>query len=172
MKKLLFAIVLLFVGLNAVAQNDSIPLPTVQIAYINFDSLLLSHPQKKQIDRQIQEATAEYEKEYKRMQTEYNKKVKDYLKNNGNLLETIKLARQAEITEAEKRLAQYKKQYRTQLQHESDSLTTILTTELTTLVRQVAKEQNITVVLDTKNALYLAPMCIDLYPLVEQKLKK
>ncbi len=170
MKKILFTAALLTLSFSLAAQTDSTAISVVKIGYIDSDSILTLHPQKKKIDRHLQDATAEYESEYKRMKSDYNKKVKDYLKNNGELLNSIKLARQAEITEAEKRIAAYKMQYQQQLQHERDSLTRGMQHDIALIVNQVAAEQNITVVLDKKNALYLAPNCIDLFPFVEKKL--
>ncbi len=171
MKKTLFTAMLLALSFSIAAQNDSTT-TTIKIGYIDSDSILNLHPQKKKIDRHLHTATTEYESEYKRMKSDYNKKVKDYLKNSGELLNSIKLARQAEITEAEKRIAAYKMQYQQQLQHERDSLMQTLQHDIAIIVNQVAVEQNITVVLDKKNALYLAPNCIDLFPFVEQKLLK
>lgn len=142
----------------------------VIVAYINKDSIINVHPQKFFFDKHISDATTEYESELNRMKTDYNKKIKDYLKNNNELITTIKLARQAEITEAEKRIASYKMQYQAVLQNERDSLTKILQNDITRIINQVAKEKNITIVLDKKDALYLDSTCIDLFPLVEQKL--
>ena len=137
-----------------------------------MDSILGIAPERVKIDKHIQAVTTEYEKEFKRMQQEYNKKVKDFLKNNEELLDAIKLARQAEITEAEKRLATYKLQYKQQVKHEQDSLNTQLQNNIDNLIKQVAKEMKITVVLDKKNTRYLSPSCIDLFPFVEKKLLK
>lgn len=172
MKKLLFSAFLFFVCCNLIAQTDSLNIQSIKIGYIDMDSILNILPEKVNIDKHLQTATAEYEKEFKRMQQEYNKKVKDYLKTNSEMLDAIKLARQAEITEAEKRIAAYKIQYKQQIKHEQDSLYTQLKKGITLIINQIAKEQNITVVLDKKNTHYLAPICIDLYPFVEKKLLK
>ena len=107
MKKYLLPLFIFFACGNIVAQQDTLSAPII-IGYIDMDSILSIAPERVKIDKHIQAVTTEYEKEFKRMQQEYNKKVKDFLKNNEELLDAIKLARQAEITEAEKRLATYK----------------------------------------------------------------
>ena len=171
MKKLFFSTLLFLFAYNAIAQTDSLT-PSIKIGYIDIDSILEISPEKSKIEKQIQTATAEYEKEFKRMQQEYNKKVKDYLKNNNEMLDAIKKARQAEITEAEKRLATYKIQYKEQIKHEQDSLMKALEKNISFIINQIAQEQNITIVLDKKHTHYLAPNCIDLFPFVEKKLLK
>lgn len=171
MKKYLLPLFIFFACGNIVAQQDTLSVPII-IGYIDMDSILSIAPERVKIDKHIQAVTTEYEKEFKRMQQEYNKKVKDFLKNNEELLDAIKLARQAEITEAEKRLATYKLQYKQQVKHEQDSLNTQLQNNIDNLIKQVAKEMKITVVLDKKNTRYLSPSCIDLFPFVEKKLLK
>ena len=172
MKRFLFSAFLFFVCCNLIAQTDSLNIHSIKIGYIDMDSILNISPEKIKIDKHLQTATAEYEKEFKRMQQEYNKKVKAYLKTNSEMLDAIKLARQAEITETEKRIAAYKIQYKEQIKHERDSLFKELQKNISLIINQVAQEQNITVVLDKKSTHYLAPYCIDLYPFVEKKLLK
>lgn len=171
MRKYLLLLFVFFACGNIVAQQDTLSMPII-IGYIDMDSIVSIAPEKAKTDKHIQTITTEYEKEFKRMQQDYNKKVKDFLKNNKELLDAIKLARQAEITEAEKRLANYKIQYKQQVKHEQDSLNTQLINNIDNLIKQVAKEMKITVVLDKKNTRYLSPSCIDLFPFVEKKLLK
>ena len=171
MRKYLLLLFVFFACGNIVAQQDTLSMPII-IGYIDMDSIVSIAPEKAKIDKHIQTITTEYEKEFKRMQQDYNKKVKDFLKNNKELLDAIKLARQAEITEAEKRLANYKIQYKQQVKHEQDSLNTQLINNIDNLIKQVAKEMKITVVLDKKNTRYLSPSCIDLFPFVEKQLLK
>ena len=69
-----------------------------------------------QVEAQLSQLNALYTAEYERMTSEYNGKVKDYIAISKSLSEPIKLARQAEITEYEERMAIYKKRYTEELE--------------------------------------------------------
>ena len=84
---------------------------TLRIGYIDFEQTLAEMDAYADVQTQLAQLAKNYDDEYARMETEYNNKVKEYIVNGKNLSEPIKLARQAEITEYEERLALYHKRY-------------------------------------------------------------
>ena len=104
--------------------------------------------------------------------SEYNKKVKDYLEKNSTFSKPIKLARQAEITETEKRIALYKQRFEEVFSKEKDSLMMPIFQEVDSLIKSTSEELNLTVVINKKELLFFSADCIDLQPIIKQKLEK
>lgn len=143
---------------------------TIRIAYIDKQAVIQMMPEKADIDTKLSGMTAQFESEYQRMTNEYNLKVRDYLKENKELSEPIRLARQAEITESEERAAIYKLRYTTELEKQRSTLWAPVMERMQEAIKSVAQENNITVVLDHGTPVYLAPSCMDITQLVIDKL--
>ena len=142
------------------------------IGYLNSDSLFATLDEVVSVNEKIANLQVGYENEYKLMKIDYNKKVKDYIEKNATLPESIKLARQSEITETEKRIALYKQRYTAEIEHTRDSLLAPVKATFNAAIRQTAEEQHLLVILDNKQALYLSSQCINITPFVIEKLKK
>ena len=138
-----------------------------KIGYIDRAALFTNMPEVSQVEAQLSQLNILYTKEYERMTTEYNDKVKAYMATSKSLSEPIKLARQAEITEYEERMAIYKKRYTEEIKKQ----TTLLWNPIHSKVKQaIAKTQGISIVLDQATPLYVSESCMDLLPLVKQEL--
>ncbi|HKL95844.1 MAG TPA: OmpH family outer membrane protein [Paludibacteraceae bacterium] len=141
-----------------------------RIGYIDHSLLFSKMSEVSQVEAQLSQLNALYMAEYERMTNEYNSKVKDYIAISKSLSEPIKLARQAEITEYEERMAIYKKRYTEELKKQTSILWEPIHKQVKKTIEKVAKEQFITIVLDQATPLYMSESCVDLLPFVKQEL--
>ena len=94
------------------------------VGYVDQELIISELPQTKILEENLDSQTVVYEAEYAVMQKEYNQRVKQYIELNKQMSEPIKMARQAEITEYERRLVLYKQRYqelRQQTPHEDEA---------------------------------------------------
>jgi len=141
-----------------------------RIGYIDRSLLLTKMSEVVQVEAQLAQLNSLYTAEYERMTSEYNAKVKDYMATSKSLSEPIKLARQAEITEYEERMAIYKQRYTEEVKKQTALLWEPINSKVKKAIAAVAKAQGITVVLDQITPLYVAESCVDLLPFVKQEL--
>lgn len=175
MKKIILVIVLSFmVGVTlysqdnlSIAQSNS---QVVRIAYINRDSIVAAIPQVESIEKELSQLAKEYEVEFVKMTKEYESKVKSYLERNKQMSEPIKLARQTEITELEARMSMYKKRYQEELVKQRVELFAPINEYVDKIIRVVCQREQITILFDQGQPIYMSPQCIDLTPLVKAEL--
>ena len=141
-----------------------------KIGYIDRAALFTNMPEVSQVEAQLSQLNILYTKEYERMTTEYNDKVKAYMATSKSLSEPIKLARQAEITEYEERMAIYKKRYTEEIKKQTTLLWNPIHSKVKQAIETIAKTQGISIVLDQATPLYVSAACVDLLPLVKQEL--
>jgi outer membrane protein len=175
MKKIILIIVLsLTVGVTLYSQ-DSLPIlqpksAVVRIAYINRSSIIAVIPQVETIEKLLSQLRKDYEAEFVKMTKEYEGKVKSYLERNKQMSEPIKLARQTEIAELESRMAMYKKRYQEELDKQRDELYAPINEYLDNAIRRVCEREQITILFDQGQPLYMSAQCVDLTSLVKTEL--
>ncbi len=148
---------------TSIAVQETLPCAApLRIGYIYRDSIFRTMPETERIERELTSLRQEYKEEYDLMVRNYNKKVKAYIEKDRELNETIRLAHQAEITEMEKRIQQYKESYQNALDKYRTDAYEPLQKRLDDAIRQVAQEQEITILFDAATPLYTSPDCIDL----------
>jgi Skp family chaperone for outer membrane proteins len=160
-----------FFALSLTAQTDSVSVETplsnpIRIGYVSRDSVLARMPESERIGREYEALEKEYTAEYDNMVKGYNQKVKSYIENSRTLNETIRLARQAEITEIEKRIQAYKESYLKALDSYKKQAYTPLYERLDSAVRQAAQEARLTILFDRDTPVYMSPDCVDITPAV------
>ncbi|HPW90028.1 MAG TPA: OmpH family outer membrane protein [Paludibacteraceae bacterium] len=164
MKRFL-SLIVFFLTLLFVQAQDA-----CKIGYIERTILFENMPEVSQVEAQLSQLNILYTKEYDRMTAEYNDKVKAYMATSKSLSEPIKLARQAEITEYEERMALYKKRYTEELKKQTALLWVPINNKVKQAIATVAKAQGVSIVLDQATPLYVSESCVDLLPLVKQEL--
>ena len=152
---------------HSVAQSN---FEVVRIAYINRDSILAAIPQVEAIEKELSQLAKEYEVEFVKMTKEYESKVKSYLERNKQMSEPIKLARQTEITELEARMSMYKKRYQEELVKQRIALYAPINEYVDKAIRHVCEREQITILFDQGQPLYMSAECVDLTPLVKTEL--
>lgn len=163
--KRIFSLILGLLALVSVQAQDP-----CKIGYIDRTALLANMPEVAQVEAQLSQLNILYTKEYDRMTAEYNEKVKAYMATSKSLSEPIKLARQAEITEYEERMALYKKRYTEEIKKQTTLLWNPIHSKVKQAIETVAKAQGVSIVLDQATPLYVSASCMDLLPLVKQEL--
>ena len=163
--KRFFSLILGLSALLSVQAQDS-----CKIGYIERSALYVNMPEVSQVEAQLSQLNILYTKEYDRMTAEYNEKVKAYMATSKSLSEPIKLARQAEITEYEERMALYKKRYTEEIKKQTTLLWNPIHSKVKQAIETVAKAQGVSIVLDQATPLYVSTSCMDLLPLVKQEL--
>lgn len=143
---------------------------SLRVGYVNREAILQQMPQTSELKAQIKTQRELFEKEYEIMQNEYNLKVKSYIENNKGMSEPIKLARQAEITEYEERLALYTKRYRKVLDEKYERGMSAINAQLSAAISTVAQREGCNIVFDKETPLYVDSNCVDLTKGVEQEL--
>lgn len=172
-KRLFFivAIASIFILPQQIQAQDSTAIQTcVRIGYIDCDSIIKLLPDYQTGIQNVGKLQSQYEQEYASMQNAYNEKVKSYLENNGTLKRPIKLARQAEITEDEQRMAVYKENYTNDIRSKKKGLYDTSHALVNNAVKQVAKAYKINIVFDNKTPVYVDETCVNLTPDVKKLL--
>jgi Skp family chaperone for outer membrane proteins len=175
MKKIILIIVLsLTVGVTLYSQ-DSLPIlqpksGVVRIAYINRSSIIAVIPQVETIEKLLSQLRKDYEAEFVKMTKEYESKVKSYLERNKQMSEPIKLARQTEITELEARMSMYKKRYQEEIAKQRTKLYAPINEYVEEAIRRVCEREQITILFDQGQPLYMSAQCVDLTSLVKVEL--
>ena len=175
MKKTILIIVLsLFVGVTLYSQDSlsvSQPNPVVvRIAYINRAEILALIPQVEKIESELVQLEKEYHAEFISMTKEYERKVKSYLEKNNQMSNPIRLARQTEITELEARISMYKKRYNEEIEKQRTELYAPIEHLVDDAIRHICQREQITILFDQGQPLYVSTQCVDLTPLVKAEL--
>ena len=175
MKKTILIIVLsLLVEVTLYSQEEHTVLQSnsavVRIAYINRDSVVAVIPQVETIEKELLNLEEDYKAEFVKMTKEYESKVKLYLERNKQMSEPIKLARQTEITELEARMSMYKKRYQEELVKQRIALYAPINEYVDKAIRHVCEREQITILFDQGQPLYMSAECVDLTPLVKTEL--
>ena len=175
MKKSFLIIVLsLFVGITLYSQDSLSVLQSnsvsVRIAYINRNSIITIIPQVATIEKELFDLEGDYKAEFVKMSREYENKVKLYLERNKQMSEPIKLARQTEITELETRMSMYKKRYQEELAKQRTELYAPINEYVDKAIYRICEREQITILFDQGQPLYMSTQCIDITPLVKAEL--
>jgi outer membrane protein len=175
MKKIVLIIVLSLLLGVALYSQDNLSIvqsnsAVVRIAYLNRSSIEAVVPQVETIEKLLSQLKNDYEAEFVKMTKEYEGKVKSYLERNKQMSEPIKLARQTEITELEARMAMYKKRYHEELDKQRNELYAPINEYIDNAIRRVCEREQITILFDQGQPLYMSAQCVDLTSLVKAEL--
>ena len=113
-----------------------------------------------------------WEKEIVKMNEEYNAKIKEYQEKQATMPESIKQARQSEISDIEQRIASTRQAAQTDLQKKQQELFTPVVDKVKKAINEVGVEGNYTYIFDlsTQSIIYQSPKSNDITPLVKKKL--
>ena len=163
-KKLaLFVFAILPVSL--VAQNQ-------KIGHVNSQEIIELMPDLEDMDKKIQEASEQWEKELLKMREEYFAKVKEFQDTHTTLSESIKDARQSELQNLESRIGVLNQQAQNDLAKRQQELAEPILEKVRLAINEVAKEGNFAYVIDmaSQSVAYTGASAVDLTALVKKKL--
>lgn len=153
-----FTFILLTVCIVAFSQTTE----SFKVAYLNKDQIVASLPVIQAINRDLAAMQKQYDEEYRRMQDEYNGKVKRFLDNQDSMQKAIRMARQTEITEYELRLRAYEKKVAEEMSRMRQDAYAPILAKMHQVIKNLAQKMSINIVLDGSTPLYMDENCVDL----------
>jgi len=170
-KKLLstFILLVLVIITNTVSAQDPIKIGT-----INSKELIEFVPGKKQATQTIEDLNKKYKSELSLMQNDYNNKYTDFLANQNNLAESIKLRRMQELYELEQNINKFIKIAQEDVSSQENIKIEPLKKALNDAINEVGIEQDFTYIYDMANPAisFITPNAIDANSLVKAKLQR
>jgi outer membrane protein len=166
MKKLL--IIALVLGIVFAANRVS---AQVKIGYINLNQLVQSMPETKAIQDQVNAYSKQFLDVLTGMNNDFKTKAADYEKNKTAMTDAARTAREAELSDMQKRLQDYSNDSQQKVEAKSAELAKPLFDKMRAAVAQVAKEKGYNYVINTAQTdLVVSPPGDDLTTAVKAKL--
>ena len=164
----LFFLILTII-LNTASAQD-----LIKIGTINSKELLEFVPGKKEATKAIEDLNQKYKNELSLMQNDYNNKYTDFLANQNNLAESIKLRRMQELYELEQNINKFIKIAQEDVSSQENLKIEPLKTALDNAIKEVGTEQNFTCIYDMSNPTisFVTPNAIDANSLVKVRLQR
>lgn len=158
-------VVLLFMmlPLGLVAQE-------AKIAIVNTVEIFNVMPEVSEVETQLGALNEQYEKEFKVMQDEYNKKFAEYVEQRDSLTDNIRLRREQEIQDLENRIQNFVPVAQQEMQKKSQDLYAPIQEKLQNAIKAVGDEKGYTYILNPQVLLYTGNSAIDATPFVKAKL--
>lgn len=162
MKKLvIFLLMMLPLGLFA---QES------KIAIVNTAEVMQAMPEFADMQKQMQEMEANYQKELKVMSDEYEKKYSDFIAQQDSLTENIKLRRMQELEDIQQRSQNFIQVSQQDFNKKQGELLTPIQEKLRNAIAAVGKENGYLYILDPQIVLYKSDAAIDATAQVKAKL--
>ena len=133
-----------------VSQEMSVPaVGAPMIGYLSYDSVLAAMPQRAIVEKKLDELTAQYEAELKRVEDEFNQKYEAFLDGRKDFPRTILLKRQTELQQLMQRNVEFREKSRQELQEARDEAYAPLRQQLSEAIAVVAQRNKLAVVINT-----------------------
>ncbi|WP_295647883.1 OmpH family outer membrane protein [uncultured Mucilaginibacter sp.] len=162
-KVVLIAGCMVLAGTLAKAQN--------KIGYVNFNAVIDVMPDKLVIQKTLQTETKQYSDGLQGMQAEYQAKLADYQKGQAGMNDAVRLAKEGELTDMQKRMQDYNTTAQQKLDQRQQELAKPLFDKVKLAVNGVAKEKGYAYVFDSSQQIMLvSPDSDDLTEAVKTKL--
>ena len=144
-----------------------------KFGHINSVEILSQMPEKTSIEKSVSELSNQWNSEISKLRDEYYAKIKEYQeKLTKNMPESIKAARQSEIAELEKRIANTQKTANDDLQKKQQELFAPVIEKVKKAISDVGAENDLIYIFDTstQGIIYQSPKSNDITDLVKKKL--
>lgn len=143
-----------------------------KLAFVNVQEIFQVMPELSEVEKTIADMNEEYRKELEKMYEEYYAKAKEYQDNMATMSETIKVRRQGEIADLEKRIGTFQQTSSEDLQRKQLEMVTALRDKIMKATAEVGAESNYTYIFDisAQTIAYHSPKAVDVTPLVKKKL--
>ena len=162
MKKLVIFLLMMF-PLGLFAQES-------KIAIVNTAEVMQAMPEFADMQKQMQEMEANYQKELKVMSDEYNKKYADFIAQQDSLTENIRLRRMQELEDINQRSQNFIQVSQQDFNKKQGELLTPIQEKLRNAISAVGKENGYLYILDPQIVLYKSDAAIDATAQVKAKL--
>jgi outer membrane protein len=144
----------------------------VKLGHVNSQEILTAMPERVTIEKTIKDLQDQWEKEMTKMREEYYAKIKEFQDKQATMPESIKQARQSEISELEQRISTFQQTASTDLQKKQQELFTPVIDKVKKAINEVGSENGYLYLFDlsTQSIIYQSPKSNDVTPLVKKKL--
>jgi outer membrane protein len=139
-KKIILAVAAIIATSTTFAQQ--------KIGYLNSTEILQAMPEYKQMSEAVEKKKAEYAKMMETMYSEYDKKTKDLQTNGATMAPAMQDMKVQEVKDLEKRMTDFEQKAQGDLQKYAGELAKPLQDKYLKGVKDVAKEQGYSYVLD------------------------
>ena len=149
-------------------------MPQLKIGFLSYDSALKAMPDYVVTQQKLANLRAEYDKELKRVEDEFNRKYEEFLDGQKDFPKTILYKRQTELKELMERNVTFKANSRRELAEAERAAMIPLLQALNGLLAEIAKERGFALILNTDADAcpYIAPsMGEDINQIVHDALK-
>lgn len=145
---------------------------TLKIGHINSQEIIALMPEIEGMEKQMKEASDQWENELLKMREEYFAKIKQFQDTQATLSESIKQARQAELADMEQRISTLNQTAQNDLAKKNQELAAPILEKVRKAIEDVAAENSFTYIFDTaaQSILYTSPQSNDITALVKKKL--
>ena len=168
-------------ALTAQAQDEPTQSETVaasvaqlKIGYLSYEQALQAMPDYALTQQKMADLKAEYDKELKRVEDDFNRKYEEFLDGQKDFPKTILLKRQTELRELMERNVAFKVNSRRELAEAEAAALLPLKEQLNDVLAKVAAENGLILIVNTDGDAcpFIAPsLKVDAMPLVIEKLR-
>jgi outer membrane protein len=142
-----------------------------KIGYVNFNAIIDVMPEKNVLAKTLQDYGKTFTDQLQAMQTEYQKNGTDYETNRAKYTEAVRLQKEGELTDLQKRIQDYNQKAQQSMETKQNELAKPLFDKVKIAIAAVAKEKGYTYIIDTTNTnLLVAPVTDDIFAAVKTKL--
>ena len=160
MKKII-VLLLLLLPVGAYSQE-------IKWAFVDSNAIFDIMPEREEAELKFAAIQAQYQEQYKQLETEYTAKYEEYMKIEATLAENLKVRRQQEIQQLIERLQNFVPQAEQDLQQEQSKLMAPIQEKLVNAIKAVGEEQGYTIL--NSQVFYHTGKLTDVTPLVKAKL--
>ena len=144
----------------------------VKLGHVNSQEILVLMPERTTIEKTLSDLQSSWEKEAVKMREEYYAKVKEFQDKQATMPESIKQARQSELSEMEQRITTLNQTAQADLQKKQQELFTPVIDKVKKAINEVGAENGYLYVFDlsTQGIVYQSPKSNDITAQVKKKL--
>ena len=144
----------------------------VKLGHVNSQEILTDMPERAVIEKTVGDLQSQWEKELVKMREEYYAKVKEFQEKQATMPESIKSARQGEISDLEQRISTFNQTASEDLRKKQQELFTPVIDKVKKAINEVGSENGYLYIFDlsTQSIIYQSPKSNDVTPLVKKKL--
>ena len=144
----------------------------VKLGHVNSQEILTIMPERTVIEKTVGDLQSQWEKELVKMREEYYAKVKEFQEKQATMPESIKSARQGEISDLEQRISTFNQTASEDLRKKQQELFTPVIDKVKKAINEVGSENGYLYIFDlsTQSIIYQSPKSNDVTPLVKKKL--
>ena len=144
----------------------------VKLGHVNSQEILTIMPERAVIEKTVGDLQSQWEKELVKMREEYYAKVKEFQEKQATMPESIKSARQGEISDLEQRISTFNQTASEDLRKKQQELFTPVIDKVKKAINEVGSENGYLYIFDlsTQSIIYQSPKSNDVTPLVKKKL--